>query len=226
VTPPPVYGWDDPNFWLRALEEGGVPLVVVLGIVACFKMWLARVPAESKPWVWRFEVAFAKDTLVQLAAIARRLQTGKRDVLLDVLAHLPQHVAQLDHPLELRVIAVRAKVRMVAVLLAAARVARRDLQMSFRDRTDPHVAPRGRNHQRAKATNVRALADDAAVRIDVREAPAGSAPADARLRVRHVSQPCRFRGSDELSRRPLAHRSSSTRPETAAPGAELRPDAA
>jgi hypothetical protein len=99
---------------------------------------------------------------------------------------------------------------MVAVLLPAARVARRHLEMSFRDRTDPHVAPRGRDHERAEAADVLALADDAAVGIDVRKAPADSTPANAGHRVRDIPKPCRFRGCDEISRWPLAHVLSST----------------
>ena len=132
-------------------------------------------------------------------------KSRERDVALDVLANLPQHVAQLDHPLELRVIAVRAKIRMVAVLLASTCIARRDLEMSFRDRADPDVAPRGRDHQRAKSLDVLTLANDATVRIDVREASADATPADAGQRVRHVPKPRGFRGGDEFSRRSLAH---------------------
>src|SRR6185369_11200354 len=89
------------------------------------------------------------------------------------------------------------------VLLASTRIARRDLEMPLRDRTDPDVAPRRRNHERAKSMNSLPLADYAAVRIDVRESSTDATPANARQRVRHIAKPSRFRGTDEFARRPL-----------------------
>src|SRR5687767_4284262 len=131
-----------------------------------------------------------------------------------MLAHLPQHGAQLDHPLELRAIAVRAKIRVVAILLPSTRVARRDLEVSLRHRTDPDVAPRRRDRQGAEATDARSLPDDATVRIEIGEPAADATPVDAGHRVRHVPKPRRFRGSNELSSRSVAHDLSRTWPTT------------
>ena len=111
---------------------------------------------------------------------------------------------------------------MVTVLLSSTRVARRDLEMSFRDRTDPDFAPRRRDHQRAKSTDVLPLPDDATVRIDVRKASADSTPLDAGLRVRHIPKPCGFGGCCEIARRPSTHGSSRTWPVTSAPSTGVR----
>jgi hypothetical protein len=47
------------------------------------------------------------------------------------------------------------------------------------------------------------LPDDATVRIDKRESPADSPPANARHRIRHIAKSGRFRGADEFAGRPL-----------------------
>ena len=83
---------------------------------------------------------------------------------------------------------------MIAVLLAPARVARGDLEMSVLVRADPDVGPRRRNHEGAEAVD-RVLGDDqAAVGVVVREAATAALAADAGYDVADVAQPRRDRG--------------------------------
>ena len=88
------------------------------------------------------------------------------------------------------------KPRMVAILLATTRVARRDLQMPVLVRADPDVGPRRRNHERAEAPQHLARANYAAVGINVSEAAAVPLPANAGHRIGHVAKSRRFRGAD------------------------------
>ena len=77
-------------------------------------------------------------------------ESGELNIGLHALADLPQHVTELKHPLEFRSVAVLPKLRMIAVLLAAARVPRRHLQVSVFVGTDPDLRPCRWNNQRAE----------------------------------------------------------------------------
>ena len=75
-------------------------------------------------------------------------EVAARHVLVDPLADLRQRRAEGDHPVVLGLVAHRLPSRVVAVLLAAARVAAGGLQVAVRRRADPHVRPRRRDRQR------------------------------------------------------------------------------
>ena len=118
----------------------------------------------------------------------------KEHVALDGLADLQDHLAEPEHPLELRAVALRAEFGVVAVLLAPLRVARGHLQVSVLVRADPHLRPRRRDHERAEAPDQRAVADGASVRVQVRKAGARAPASNARQRVAGVAQPRGPRG--------------------------------
>lgn len=73
-----IDGWADPNLVRDLVRDGGAPAIVMLGLLAMFKMWLNRAQSESKPWVIRLEHSLSEDTLVRLAALAKRIASGKR----------------------------------------------------------------------------------------------------------------------------------------------------
>jgi hypothetical protein len=77
---------------------------------------------------------------------------------------------------------------MVAVLLAAARVATGGLQMPVGDRTDPDVAPRRRNHKQPNALERSFVTHFPTVGIDEAEAVARSLAANPRVVVADVSE--------------------------------------
>ena len=136
-------------------------------------------------------------------------EAGQRDIRFDALADLPQHVAELEHPLEFRAVAVLPELRMVAVLFAAAAVARRHLEMAVFVRTDPHVGPRRRNHEHAKTAQRIAGTNHFAVGSDVRETTSVTVTADSRHRITDVSQTRRDRGPHVFVRNGLPQLSSS-----------------
>jgi hypothetical protein len=76
-----------------------------------------------------------------------------------------QGVAKAEHALVLDVVAHLAPARMVAVLLAAPRIAARRLHVAVRARTDPHIGPGGRNGQCLDARQDVVVAHGLAVRI-------------------------------------------------------------
>ena len=123
---------------------------------------------------------------------------GQRDVVLDPLTNQLQHVAEGNHPLELDAVPLLAKRGMVAVLLPAACVARRHLQVTVRVRADPHVRPGGRDHQRPEAAQHGGVANRATLGIHVRVAAAVTPATNAGHLVRHVVQARRPGGGDVL----------------------------
>ena len=78
------------------------------------------------------------------------VSSGQGDVRFHALTNLAQHVAQLEHSLEFRPISLLTKLGMVAVLLAAATIARGNLQVAVLVGTNPDIGPRRRNHESAK----------------------------------------------------------------------------
>ena len=88
----------------------------------------------------------------------------------DVLAQAGQRVREVDHVVELLLVAAPAPGVVVAVLLAPGGVEAGRLQMAVGIRADPHVAPGGRDRQLADARQVRRVADKLAVGLVVGEA--------------------------------------------------------
>src|SRR4029077_10593458 len=79
---------------------------------------------------------------------------------------------------------------MIAILLAAARVASDRLEMAVRLWADPDLGPGGRDDDAADARDLSRIVDAPAGGIEVREAPALPAARDPRRRIAHVSQAC------------------------------------
>lgn len=87
---------------------------------------------------------------------------------------------------------------MVAILLAASRVASGGLQMTVLYGADPHIGPRGRNHQRPNAGEGLRAANAPALHVEIDEAFAVRLLADARPFIAHVTQACLGRGIDRI----------------------------
>src|SRR6185369_16297058 len=85
---------------------------------------------------------------------------------------------------------------MVSVLLAAARVPSRRLQMPVRDRADPHLRPRGGNRERADTPQLIRIAQRPAVGADIHEPRSGATPPDAGHVVGDVAETRRLRRLD------------------------------
>src|SRR5207302_2848153 len=109
-----------------------------------------------------------------------------------------QHPREARHAVELVGVANQAPARVIAMLLAAARVAARRLQVTARPGRDPHVLPGRRNDQRADALETRLVSDAPAIRAEVLEALAFADALYAGLVVGRVDEPGFVRG---ISRR-------------------------
>ena len=106
-------------------------------------------------------------------------QSGPGDVRRRPRPYCREHRGKCLHPIELVAVATRAPVGVIAVLLAAARIASGRLEVPFRIGTDPHVLPRGRNRQRANTLQVGRIAHGPAVGALVAEPERGHYAADA-----------------------------------------------
>ena len=113
-------------------------------------------------------------------------QFGGAQVAFGALPDGRQHLAQVEHVAKFRLVARIAITRMVAVLLAAAGIARGGLDMAFRIRADPHVGPRRRNDQRIDAAALLGIADASAAGFEENPTLAGPAPRDAGHTVGHI----------------------------------------
>src|SRR5581483_6525940 len=94
----------------------------------------------------------------------------RTQIALHPLADVRKDLAELEHPAELRLVARLPIERVVAVLLAPARVARRHLDVAAGIRTDPDAAPGRRNHQRLDPPAGDGVADPFAVGREERPA--------------------------------------------------------
>src|SRR5690606_33626464 len=110
------------------------------------------------------------------------------EVLLDAGAEAGERLAEGDHPGVLQPVPVGLPVGVVAVLLAAARVAAGGLEVAARVGADPHVLPRGRDHERLDAGPLR-FGYERAVGGVVREAPAAADAPEAGVGVGDVDEP-------------------------------------
>ena len=110
------------------------------------------------------------------------------EVALHDAAQSRQRLGELEHLVELLLVAPRAPVGVVQVLLAPGGVDSRRLQVTARVHADPHVLPRGRDRQLADAGERLLVVDALSVGIEELE-PAPAPPArDARLRTIDSSQ--------------------------------------
>src|SRR5206468_8658937 len=109
-------------------------------------------------------------------------------VLLDPSSNRRQDLAEGEQALVLRLVADLLPLRVVAVLLAPARVAAGRLDVAARMRADPDVGPGRRDRERPDARDRLAVADQLAVGIEVGERPAGPAPSDAGRAVDDVAE--------------------------------------
>ena len=91
--------------------------------------------------------------------------------------------------------------RVIAVLLATPGVSAHRLDMPVRRGANPHLGPRGRDHQGANATPRREIADGGPVCRSVAEASAHAKTCDPGAAVRHVAKRRRFGGGDGLGGR-------------------------
>ena len=101
---------------------------------------------------------------------------------LDLMADLPQHVSELEHPLELRLVATSPEARVIPILLAAPSVATRRLHVTLRIGRDPHVCPGRRHCQHANPLKVRGRDGSTGCLVHIRKSLRSSAN-DAWLRV-------------------------------------------
>src|SRR5262249_42147845 len=85
---------------------------------------------------------------------------------------LPDHrqrLAERDRAMELRLVARRAPVRVIAVLLPPARIEPRRLDVTARVRADPDARPGGRDPERLDPLERRRVADRATLDVLVGE---------------------------------------------------------
>src|SRR5262249_13288347 len=141
-------------------------------------------------------------------------QPGPAKVGVGALTNLRQRLRKDHQSSVLDLVADLAPLRVIAILLPPARIAARRLEMAARIGANPHVGPRGRDHERADARQHGGVADAAAVLVDIAETAARANTADAGTAViadvtqtgdfRRVRRRHRRMGTNE--RTDLAHR--------------------
>jgi hypothetical protein len=97
-----------------------------------------------------------------------------------VPAELRQLLGEAEHVVELLAVALFAPLRVVEVLLASRGVDPGRLEVPSGIGADPHVLPRGRDHELLQPQDLVWVADRVSVRVDVAEAPAAAHPREAR----------------------------------------------
>jgi hypothetical protein len=151
-------------------------------------------------------VAHAHEVRSQQRTIAAstfsRGNPGQREIAVDCRANRGQAARELRQAMELVLVALRAPILVIAILLAAAHVAARRLQMALVVRADPDVGPCGRYGETANASERRGVAHGAAARVDVPELRRRAAARDAGLVIERVAKArgCEHR-RDGLGRR-------------------------
>jgi len=113
---------------------------------------------------------------------------------LDTPARARQRAAEAQHMLELGLVAHMAPARMIAVLLAPARVAPGRLDMAVGVGADPHRRPGGRHGERADARERGGIADQQPLRIAIEEAVLAVTDPLARDAGRVVADTVKARG--------------------------------
>ena len=137
----------------------------------------------------------------------QHLRPGRRaralaglQVALHPRADARQRAREGLEPVELGLVLQRAPVGVVAVLLAAARIEARGLQVAVGQRADPHLVVGRRYRQHADARELVRVAHPLAARVAVAKLRAVPQAPDARHVGVHVDQPVRDRRG--LGRRP------------------------
>jgi hypothetical protein len=123
-------------------------------------------------------------------------------ILFGPRANAAERACERDQTSIFHVVANLAPARMIAILLASARVAADYLNVSERVGADPHLRPRRRDHERLDSMEHCRIGHRSAVGADVSEAsrPAGAANA-RRPRIADVMQLRFLRGSERGPRR-------------------------
>ena len=116
-------------------------------------------------------------------------QSGSFEVAVRLFADLRQRLGKGEHAVVLDRVADLAPMRVVAILLAAPRVASGRLQVATRVGTDPDIAPGGRDGEPLDPVDRLRVSDGAAVRIQIGEPLPHPLPPDSRRLVGHVAQP-------------------------------------
>src|SRR5262249_40594005 len=96
-------------------------------------------------------------------------QARPREVAFDRCANLGQRRRERDHSAVFRLVANRAPARMVPILLSALCVTAGGLDVAVRERADPDVLPRGRDHEGPDPPERRRVVDSIPARGEVLE---------------------------------------------------------
>ena len=131
-------------------------------------------------------------------------QAGQRDVGVGLPPQRRQRGGEVEDAIVLGLVPYATPARVIAMLLAPARVSTGRLQVAARVRTDPHAAPRRRDHQPSDSVQLSGVSNNGTVRVHIAEAFAHSLPRDAGRTVGHVTETrgrCRVARLDADSRR-------------------------
>ena len=115
-------------------------------------------------------------------------QTGRSQVLVDPLAQAAERLTEHRKVVELRLLALGAKLGVVPVLLAPARVAARCLQVTVCVVADPHVGPRWGYGELTDALEDLVTRHDAPTRESRVAKSLRAGPSNPRLRVGDIPQ--------------------------------------
>ena len=132
-------------------------------------------------------------------------QVGRAQVALEALAQERQHLAEFQHALELRLVARRPIVGVVAVLLAPARIRAGRLDMTVRVGADPDARPGGRYGEAVDARAGVASDDALAARRVIGPAGADALARDATHAVGDIAQAARHRAAAATRWRGCGH---------------------
>jgi hypothetical protein len=139
-----------------AQQRGDAIRIVLLGVLLAARPEVAEVE----------QVQGEREHPVALEAVAAKVGG-------DAASHVGQRARHLQHPIELLLVALVLPLLVVEVLAAACRVCSDRLDVSVRVGADPHLLPRGRDHQVLDSLQRCGVGDRCVVRLLVREpAPA------------------------------------------------------
>jgi hypothetical protein len=124
-------------------------------------------------------------------AAAREPAVG--EVFLEAGTDEGQGLPEGEHAAVFRLVAHGAPPRVIAVLLAAAGIAGRDLDVAEGVRADPHVRPGGRDDERTDAGERAGVAKDASIPPEIAEGATHFLPSQAGPGVGDVTQAGRIR---------------------------------
>ena len=118
-------------------------------------------------------------------------QARERKVQAQPSAQTGQRFREIGHPLEFLPLAQKAPLRVIAILLAATRVAARRLDVATRIRADPDVVVRGRNREARNALDFCRLGQRSTVGELILEMLAAAKTANSRHGIRHMNEALR-----------------------------------